>query len=80
MYSGSLHEVLPVCLNCFDQTIYNGFIFLISCIPVNNDRFTQKCDCFQNDSWNFFISLAYYEVDKNKWMFLSSMSQNFSKF
>ena len=86
MYSGSLHEVLPVCLNCFDQAIYNGFIFLISCIPVNNDRFTQKCDCFQNHSWNFFISLAYYEVDKNKWQNVNRrlnhehilMKQNFS--
>ena len=28
---------------------------LISCIPINTNRFTQKCDCFLNHSVSFLL-------------------------
>ena len=37
---------------------------LISCIPKSTNRFTQKCDCFQNNSDIFFILYAYEEAGK----------------
>ena len=54
----SLYKVLPDCLNAI--VLIKPFImdlyFLISCIPISTNRFTQKCDCFQNYSDIFFIS------------------------
>ena len=40
---------------------------LINCIPKSTNRFTQKCDCFQNNFEIFLFLKHYYEVGKNNW-------------
>ena len=53
----------------------NGFVYsLINCVPISTNRFTQKCDCFQNHS-DFFCE-AYYEVGKNKYQNVNSRPNN----
>ena len=46
---------------------------LTSCIPISINRFTQKCDCFQNHSDIFFICQPYYNVGKNKWQYVNHL-------
>ena len=35
------------------------FYSLISCVSISTNRFTDKCDCFQNQYDNFFLYLEH---------------------
>ena len=47
--------IKPLTMDLFSLTM--DLYSLVSCIPMNTSRFTQKCDCFQNHSDNYFYSL-----------------------